>query len=99
MWVAFTLRDGSSSRREQDYMLVRPSGKDEVLGAARLVCIAGDLHRAVVGCRFAADEPLRVEGPRAAGAVGHALGDAAAVGIDEPAQVQHFAERESAEIK
>src|ERR1700752_4247988 len=66
---------------------------------ARLVGIAGNLDGAVIGCRVAVDEPLRVEGSRTTITVGHALGDAAAVGIDEPGQIQHLAKRDGAEIK
>src|SRR5580693_1330390 len=78
---------------------MRAAGKDKVLGAARLVAVAGDFDGAVIGSRFAVDEALRIEGASAAGAIGHALGDAASVGVHEPGEVEHFAEGQGAEVE
>ena len=78
---------------------MRATGQDEVLGAARLVGVAGHLDGAVVGRRLAVDETLRIERTGAAGAIGHALGDAATVGVHEPSQVKHFSKWHGAEIE
>ncbi len=78
---------------------MRTARQDKVLGAAGLVGVAGHFDGAIVGRGLALDEPLRVEGARAATAVGHALGDATAVGIDEPGQIQHLAEGHGAEVE
>jgi hypothetical protein len=63
------------------------SGQDEMLGAARLVRIAGDLDGGVIGGWLAFNETLGIEGPGTTTAVGHAFGDAAAIGIHEPREV------------
>ena len=78
---------------------MRAAGQDEMFGATGLVGVAGDLDGAVVGGWFTVDQTLRIERPRAAGAVGHALGDAAAVGVDQPTQVQHLAERHCPKVE
>ena len=70
-----------------------------MLGAARLVGVAGHLDGAVVGGGLAVDEALRVEGAGSAGAVGHAFGDAAAIGIHEPGKVKHLSKRHGSEIE
>ncbi len=75
------------------------SGQDEVLGATRLVGVARHLDGAVVGRGFAVDETLRIESASAAGAVGHALGDAAAVGVHKPGEIEHFAEGHGAKVE
>ena len=74
-------------------------GQDEVLGAARLVGVAGHFDGAVVGRGRSVDEALRVEGAGSAGAVGHAFGDAAAIGVHEPGKVKHFSKRHGSEIE
>lgn len=56
-------------------MLVGAAGKDEVLGAAGFVVVACHDDGTIVGCGFAANEPLGIEGSGSAGAVGHHLGD------------------------
>src|ERR1700728_2948786 len=81
------------------YTLVWTTGQYEMLGAARLVGIAGHFNRAVVRCGLAGDEPLRIECTRPAPAISHALGDAAAIGIDEPMKGQRLAKGNGAEIK
>ncbi len=48
---------------------------------------------------MAVDETLRIEGPGTTTAISHALGDAAAVGIHKPGEVQHFSERDGAKIE
>jgi len=80
-------------------MLMRASGKDEMLCAARLICIARHFDRAIIRSWVAIDQPLRVEGAGAAGAVGHALRDAAAICGNEPGEVQHLAEWDGAKVE
>src|SRR3569833_1906291 len=80
-------------------MLVGTSGKDEMLGAPRLIGVTREIDRAVIGRGLAVNQALRVERTRSAGAIGHAFRDAAAVRVHEPGEVQHFAERHRAEIE
>jgi hypothetical protein len=70
-----------------------------MFGAAGLVGVAGNVDGTVVGGGFAFNEALGVEGAGSATAVGHALGDAAAVGVDEPGEVEHFSKGEGAEVE
>src|ERR1035437_9660913 len=79
--------------------LVRSAGEDEMLRAARLIGVAGHFNGAVIAGGLAFDEALRIEGAGPATAVGHALGDAAAVGAREPGEVQHLSERDGAEVE
>ena len=67
--------------------------------AAGLVGVAGNLDGAVEGRGLAIDEPLRIEGASAATAIGQALGDGASEGVDEPGEIEHFAEGIGAEVE
>ena len=78
---------------------MRLSRQNEVLRAARLVGVAGNLDGSIVRRGLTRNQPLRVERPRPATAVGHALGDAAAVGVHEPGEIEHFSEGEGAEVE
>src|SRR3569833_2964487 len=78
---------------------MRAARKNEVLGAAWLVGVAGNLDWTIVGCGLAPNETLRVESARTTVAVGHALGNAAPVCIDKPGQVEHLPKRTGAKIK
>ncbi len=62
-----------------------------MLGASWLVGVAGHLDGAVVGCRSSLDQALRIESAIAAAAIGHAFRDAAAIGVDQPMKIKHFA--------
>src|ERR1035437_4482904 len=79
--------------------LVRASGQDEMLGAARLVGVAGHFDGAVIESGFAFDQPLRVKGTAAAGTVGDAFGNVAAVGVHIPRQVEHLSKGKGAKVQ
>jgi len=79
--------------------LVRASRQDEMFCTARLVRIAGEFDGAVPGRGLAADEPLRVKGAVSACAVGDAFGDAAAVGVHKPRQVEHLSKGDGAKVE
>ena len=70
-----------------------------MLCAAGLVGVAGDFDGTIVGRGFATDEALRIESAVAATAIGHALGNAAAVCIDEPGEVEHFTKGKGAKVQ
>src|SRR5258708_26250912 len=70
-----------------------------MLGAARLVRVAGNLDGTVVGRWLPANQPMRIKGAGPATAISHTFGDAAAVSIHKPAKIQHFSERNRTEVQ
>src|SRR5271157_6287902 len=80
-------------------LLVRLSGQDKMLGAARLVGVAGHFDGAIVGSGLALDQPLRVKGAAAAVAVSDAFRNVAPVGVQKPRQVEHLSEGKCAKVQ
>src|SRR5664280_2160345 len=70
-----------------------------MLSATGLVGVAWHLDRTVVGSGFAGNQALRVKSAIPATAIGHALGNTAAVGIHEPGEIEHLAKWECAKVQ
>ena len=76
-----------------------PARQDEMLGTTRLVRVAGNFDGGVIGGWLAFNESLRIEGPGTTTAISHALGDAAAICIHKPGEVQHLSEGDGTKIQ
>src|SRR3974377_744752 len=78
---------------------MRAARQNKMLRAAWLIRIAGHLDGTVVWSRLAFNETLRIKCACTTATVSHALGDAAAVGIHEPGEIEHFTKGNGSEVE
>ena len=79
--------------------LVGTAREYEVFVAAGFVEVACHDDGTCVGCGFAVDEALGVEGLGSAAAIGDQFGDVAGIGAHEPGELDHFSEGHAAEVQ